>query len=101
MEIEIARLKKEARLTDKKIGQKARAEGLVSTADKLAAWLPEGDKTKRWTACAVGTILQGFIRDIKKGALATKKPAASNREEKHSRLIIKDMPPTNSFNTGR
>jgi hypothetical protein len=66
MEIEIARLKKEARLTDKKIGQKARAEGLVSTADKLAAWLPEGDKTKRWTACAVGTILQGFIRESRR-----------------------------------
>jgi hypothetical protein len=40
MEIEIARLKKKAGLADKKVGRKARADGRVPTADKLAAWLP-------------------------------------------------------------
>jgi hypothetical protein len=85
MEIEIARLKKEARLTDKKIGQKARAEGLVSTADKLAAWLPEGDKTKRWTACAVGTILQkGRTCHQKAGGIQQGRKTQSTNHQGHA-----------------
>jgi hypothetical protein len=68
MKTEIARLKEEAGLTDKKIGQKARAEGRVPTADKIAAWLPDGDNKRRWPACADDETLQGVIRDIKSGA---------------------------------